>query len=150
MVRFFDSSFVLAQLLGQAPDPRERKLWLTSSRRVASSLLRIECVVGLRRAARAQGSPADEEWVRARTALLDQMFASLNFMEIDRSIEAAVRETPALAECRTLDAIHLAAALRFRGGGEDALEIVTIDKRMASVARKLGLAVHPVNAGRVV
>jgi len=143
MVRYFDSSFVLAQLLGQAPDQNVRKLWPGSSRRLASSLLRIECIIGLRRAARLLAAPADERWVLARLSALDRMFASLNFMAVDPSIEAIVRETPALAECRTLDAIHLATALRFRGVAEGGLELVTLDKKMGALARKLGLAAVP-------
>ena len=143
MVRYFDSSFILAQLLDQAPDPNLRELWRRSSKRLASSLLGIECIIGLRRAARALGAPADERWVRTRIAALDRMFAGLNFMTVDLSIEAIVRETPALAECRTLDAIHLATALRFRRVEEGALEIVTLDRRMGVLARKLGLVAVP-------
>lgn len=76
-------------------------------------------------------------------AAMDGLFANLSFLIVDLSIEAIVRNNGILAECRTLDAIHLATVLRFREIGEGDLEIVTLDKRMAAVARKLGLVVVP-------
>ena len=67
----------------------------------------------------------------------------LNFKPLDSSIEEIIRGTPALADCKTLDAIHAATALYFRRFVEGPFEIVTIDKRMTQLAGKLGFQVQP-------
>jgi len=143
MVRYFDSSVILARLLGQKHDPAIAELWRSASERLSSSLLRIECLVGVRRAAAMQSAPVDNRWIRTRVTALDRVFGGLNFKAVDRSIEEIVRKTSALAECRTLDAIHLATALHFRPFVQGALELVTLDRRMKNLARRLGLTVQP-------
>ncbi len=144
MIRYFDSSAILAKLLGQEPDPVVAELWQSSEERLASSLLIIECVVGIRRAARRRGFQGDDSWAHLRIAAADQAFGEVTFKPVDQSIEEIVRSTPILAECRTLDAIHVATALHFQPFSEGRFEIVTLDKRMKEVAGRLGLKAVPV------
>lgn len=59
------------------------------------------------------------------------------------AIEELIHLTPALADCRTLDAIHVATALHFKPYGEDPLEVVTLDRRMKQLAVTLGFKVQP-------
>jgi predicted nucleic acid-binding protein len=142
-VRYFDSSIILSELLEEKVSPSLDELWNGAEKRLSSNLLKIECVIALRRAALVQGVAADGEWVSERLDLLSGFLDSLNFKAIDGSIEEVIRLTPALADCRTLDAIHVATALHFKPYVEGQLEIVTLDRRMRQLAGKVGFQVQP-------
>jgi predicted nucleic acid-binding protein len=147
MVRYFDSSFILSLLFAEHAGGSMDELWRSPARCLASNLLLIECVIAIRRVARSQprssGEAAGERWARSRLAALDRILTDFDLKVVDRSIEEIIRSTPVLAECRTLDAIHLATALHFKPAVEGELEVVTLDRTMRSVARKLGLSVRP-------
>jgi hypothetical protein len=81
--------------------------------------------------------------VRSRLAALDRILTDFDLKVVDPSIEEIIRRTPVLAECRALDAIHLATALHFKSAVEGRLELVTVDRKMGAVAGKLGFAVRP-------
>jgi predicted nucleic acid-binding protein len=122
---YVDTS-ALARVLLDEPDRRVIGHSLaTFDRRVASRLLGVELRrVGLRR----------ELSSRAETLLAD-----VSLLPIDeRTLAAAETLTPPIVG--TLDAIHLATALRLAAeGGLDAL--MTYDKRLAQGAEEHGLAV---------
>jgi predicted nucleic acid-binding protein len=143
MVRYFDSSAVLSGLLEEKDHPALPGLWNRADGRLSSSLLKIECVVAVRRAALLRGLGADDTWAADRLDLLTGFLDALDFKAIDDSIEEIIRLTPALADCRTLDAIHVATALHFKPYVEGSLEIVTLDRRMKHLAMKLGFQVQP-------
>jgi predicted nucleic acid-binding protein len=67
-----------------------------------------------------------------------RLLGSLYIVDLDRRILAAAA-TFAPPELRTLDAIHLATALAL---GEDLSELVTYDRRLASAAARVDLAVR--------
>lgn len=151
MVRYFDSSFILSQLFAERASGSMDDLWRSPTRCMASNLLLIECFIAIRRVGRLQprssGAAGGERWVRNRLAVLDRILTDFDLKAVDRSIEEIIRNTPVLAECRALDAIHLATALHFKPAVESAveggLEVVTLDRKMGAVARKLGLTVLP-------
>ena len=65
---------------------------------------------------------------------------------MDASIEDLIRLTPALSDCRALDAIHLATALYFKNHLDEQIGIVPpFDRRMAVLARKR-VPVFPIGA----
>jgi predicted nucleic acid-binding protein len=142
-VRYFDSSAILSELLEEEGHPRVHELWDDASERLSSSLLKIECIIAIRRATLLQGFAPDHTWAQKRIDLLSDFLDALNFKAIDGSIEEIIRLNPALADCRTLDAIHVATALHFRPYVGGPLEIVTLDRRMKLLARKVGFKVQP-------
>jgi predicted nucleic acid-binding protein len=141
--RYFDSSVILSVLLEEEDHPPAHELWIGAERRLSSGLLRLECIIAIRRIAILQGLPADGAWARERLDLLTGFLDALNFRAIDGAIEEIIRLTPALADCRTLDAIHVATALHFKPYVEGSLEVVTLDRRMKHLAMKLGFQVQP-------
>ena len=143
IARYFDSSVILYELLEEKAHPQVEELWESAGEKLSSSLLRFECVIGIRRAALLQGDAPGDMWARERLDLLSEFLDALNFKAIDGSIEEILRLSPALADCRTLDAIHVATALYFRPYVDGALEIVTRDGRMRLLAGKLGFPVQP-------
>ena len=139
--RYFDSSVILSALLEEKDTADE--LWVGSDRRLSSALLRIECVVAIRRAAIQRAVAPEDSWARERLDAPARFLEAMSFKAIDGSIEEVIRLNPALAGCRTLDAIHVATALHFKPYVEGSLEIVTLDRRMRQLAGKLGFQVQP-------
>jgi predicted nucleic acid-binding protein len=122
---YLDAS-AAARLVIDETESSSLQEWLeTRQGRISSVLLRTEL---LRAARRAAPTRAD----RARQILL-----GMNLYEIDDDvIETAAGLDP--LGLRTLDAIHLATALRV---GSELDAIVSYDRRMIDAARALGLPV---------
>jgi hypothetical protein len=86
---------------------------------------------------------ADGSWAREKLDLLTGFLDAPNFKAIDGAIEEIIRLTPALADCRTLDAIHITTVLHFKPYVEGSLEIVTLARTMKPLAMKLEFQVQP-------
>ncbi len=143
MVCYYDSSIILAGILDQSPPGTLDSLWDGATVRLSSYLLRIECLVGLRRAGAFLRHDPGSTWVKERTEVLREYLLGVSCKFVDEDIEAIVRETPALSDCRALDAVHLATALYLNPHQEEPITVVTLDKRMRVLARKLGFPVAP-------
>ncbi|MHA6628319.1 type II toxin-antitoxin system VapC family toxin [Pseudonocardia sichuanensis] len=124
---YCDSS-ALVKLVVEEPESGALDEWLSAQRSVqlASSIIaRTEVVRAVAR--------YGEKWVTAAFELL----TTVTIVELDRSLtdEAAVLGVPGL---RTLDALHLAAALRI---GPAITAFIAYDHRLADAARAHGLPV---------
>lgn len=124
---YLDSSVGLRILLGHSPAAAR---WFDATAGsaedgvVSSRLLRTEMTRALRRV----GEP-----IERRSVVLDH----LDTLPIDHAV---LQEAEAIVpHVKTLDALHLASALR---SGIDDIVICTHDRAMASVARQLGLDSH--------
>jgi uncharacterized protein len=122
---YVDTSALGRVLLGE-PDASAIIGRLTEyEHRVASRLMRVE----LRRLARREGVLADA----------DELLRGVALVPIDDGVVAAAETIPPTTVA-TLDAIHLATALRLATGG--ALDaVMTYDARLAHGARDHGLVV---------
>jgi hypothetical protein len=143
MVCYYDSSILLAGILEEHPTPTLASYWDAASVRLSSTLLKIECLIGVRRAGALQHLPPDAPWVEQRADLLQRYTDEVDCKRLDDEIEEIVRQTPALCECRTLDAVHLATALYFRPHHDEPVMVVTLDRRMRGVAARLGFPILP-------
>lgn len=126
MAYYLDTS-ALTKLVVAESETKALRAWLRKADRipVASDLARTELLRAVRRA-------APDRLVEAR-AVLD----TLTLTELTPSIlDEAGRLDP--ASLRSLDAIHLAAALDL---GDDLDGLVTYDERLAEAARQNGIAV---------
>ncbi len=126
MAHYLDTS-ALVKLVVAEPETEALRTWLAAAERdpVACDLARAELMRAVRRA-------APERVGRAREVL-----DSLTLIEVATStFEGAGRLDPALL--RTLDAVHLAAALDL---GDDLDGIVTYDDRLAAAAQALGIPI---------
>ncbi len=121
---YLDTSAFVKTIL-EEPESSRLEGWLRSRPdRASSALLRTEMI----RAVRADGPSAI---TKARAAL-----RTLRLIELDDRLLDAAGDLP--VEVRSLDAIHLAAALAL---GPDLGQIVTYDLRMQAAAEQLGLDV---------
>lgn len=136
---YLESSAVLSWLLGE-PDAEQVIQALGAAQRVVTSALTVvECERGLLRAA-ATGRIAEAEAVRRRSEL-DAVarrwdVGAVTAEQLDRARRPFRREP-----VRTLDALHLAAALSFHG--EIGVTVVALDERVRENAAALGLPVAP-------
>lgn len=143
MACYFDSSVLLAGILDQQPQDLLSTLWDTAEVRLSSVLTKIECVIGVRRAGVLQRLSPDGPWCRERIRLLDSFLEALECKRVDDDILRIIGENALLANCRSLDAIHVATALYFKPYQDDALQVVTLDGRMRETAVAAGFAVLP-------
>lgn len=124
---YLDSSVAVRIILGHSP---EAARWFDDttadrhSRVISSRLLRTEITRVLRR----EGLP-----VLDRGQITDH----IDVLPLDHAV---LNEAEAIgSHIKTLDAIHLASALR---SGLDDLTVVTHDRTMASVAQHLGFVIY--------
>lgn len=124
---FYLDTAALVKLVVAERETAALRDWLSEADRdpVSCDLARTELMRAVRRA-------APDRVVRAR-AVLD----ALTLLEVSTAVfEEAGRLDPAVV--RSLDAIHLAAALSL---GDDLEGLVTYDERLADAARANGVAV---------
>jgi hypothetical protein len=143
MVRYFDSSIMLAGILDQAPQGLLASLWDPVEIRLSSVLSKIECVIGVRRAGTLQKLPPDDPWCLERIRLLETYLEELDCKRIDDDILEIVRKNTQLSNCRSLDAIHIATALFFKTYQDEPIQVVTLDSRMGETASRAGFVVLP-------
>jgi len=125
-VAYLDASAVIKLLVREAETPALRRRLGAWPRRASSALLRVELLRTVRRV----GIPRLMEGARRQLANID-----LIRVDDDLLARATDIEPPTV---RSLDAIHLAAALSL---GSDLAAIVTYDARMSTAAQALGLPV---------
>jgi predicted nucleic acid-binding protein len=122
---YIDTSALVRMLLDEPDAPAVERELNTFDRRVASRLLQVE----LRRVGFREDCLHDA----------DELLADVSLIPLDEEILTAA-ETILPSTVATLDAIHLATAVKLAGTrGLDAL--MTYDKRLADGARRHGLTV---------
>ncbi|HEY9287039.1 MAG TPA: type II toxin-antitoxin system VapC family toxin, partial [Candidatus Dormibacteraeota bacterium] len=124
---YLDSSAFLKLVVSEAESAALQRFIEAWPQRASASLLRTEAIRALRRAGYESRVGA------ARRLIRSVRLISLNEPLLDRAGELEPRDL------RSLDAIHLAAALSI---GSDLGLLVTYDERLESAARDLGIAVQ--------
>jgi predicted nucleic acid-binding protein len=131
---YFDSSIVLAILLEEARKKEAYEYWQNSSIRVSSILLRIETVVSLRRMHEYYKNKLGNDWLIEKVKILDEYLNEVNYRIIGTKIEREIYLKKELSKCRSLDAIHIATALKFREMSNVDIVLYTFDKTMHELA----------------
>lgn len=121
---YLDSSALVKLVLAEAESPALEHHLGARSHSVSCALVYVEVV----RAVRRQGSDA--------IAGARRLLATIDLIELDEPLLHTASDIE--ADLRSLDAIHVAAALSL---GEDLDELITYDRRMARAAEDHGLAV---------
>jgi uncharacterized protein len=126
LVIYLDTS-ALAKLVRTEAETSSLRVWLddrAGARLVSSTLARVELI----RAVRAEG----DEAIRQATMILvelDQMTMTMDVLDAAGALPLPLK---------SLDAIHLASALRLRG---DLDAFVAYDKRLLAAADEMGLPI---------
>jgi uncharacterized protein len=129
-VWYLDTSALVKTVVAE-PESRALLRWLRRKKLVACELVRVEAVRAVR-GSEPRALPRVRRAVRA-----------LNLIRLEDDLyDAAVELEP--PELRSLDAIHLAAALSL---GPDLAGVVTYDRRLALRANGLGIRVKAPTRG---
>jgi len=134
ILSYFDSSVLLAILLDEDRQEDAYNYWQNSIR-VSSILLRIETVIGLRRTYEANKRKLEDEWLNKKIKILDEYLNEVNYITVNSKIEREIYLRKELAQCRALDAIHIATALQFREiNNNEETCLYTFDRSMHNLA----------------
>jgi predicted nucleic acid-binding protein len=125
---------VLAILLDEKRKKEAYEYWQNSSIRVSSILLRIETVVTLRRTYEYYKKKLDSAWLIEKSKILDEYLHEVNYRIIGSKVEREIYLKKDLSKCRSLDAIHIATALKFREMDNVDVILYTFDKTMHELA----------------
>jgi len=125
VVVYLDSSALVKLVIAESESTPLRRYLRRRPERVSCALARVEVI----RAVRLHGSAAV---TRARQVLrrIDTLYLDDELLDDAATLDAGI--------LRSLDAIHLAAALAL---GDELVAVVTYDERMRAAAERLGIPV---------
>jgi hypothetical protein len=141
VIGYVDSS-VLVRLLLDEPEPFPGIADLEA--RVTSTLTQVECLRAVDSALH-HGQLDDDEYSERRTAVFSLM-RRMRLVAVSPLVLRRAGE-PLPAPLRTLDAIHVATALRWRERHDSDLAFVTHDRRQGKVAQLLGFEAIGIDDG---
>lgn len=135
---YFDTSALIKRYVKERGSETARAL-LRRFRVLSSAIVTAELMsaLGRRRAAGDLGRQA----LAAILSRLQDDRSSWRLVEVGPPVLSRAEELISTTSLRTLDAIHVASALVFRGGTGLRVPFVTADTRQRSAATGLGLAV---------
>ena len=137
---YAESSAVLSWLLEEPMSAAIRACMAGASRVVTSALTVVECERTVHRAFTARLMDAAVRDAARRK--LEEAIALWSVMSISKQILRRAREPFPSEPVRSLDALHLASALRIREGRGE-VSILSLDKRVRANATGLGFVVVP-------
>ena len=142
-ISYFDSSFLLSILLNESHAKDALSVWESSPIKVSSVLLKFETNISIRRRYNSYGK-YDKNWLETKLAGLNKYIKDVFVMAIDENLENSVSEHyEDLSKCKSLDAIHLATALKIgKKHDRSKIRICSFDKNMRNLAQQFGFAVN--------
>jgi predicted nucleic acid-binding protein len=140
VIVYAESSAVLAWLLGEPAAVAVRQVLAGAERVVASTLTPLECARALARGVTL--GTLDHAAAREAARLLAHATPGWALLEMTGTpVDRAAREFP-VEPVRTLDALHLSAALEFHGA-LGAITMLSLDERIRDNAGALGMEMGP-------
>jgi len=140
VIAYAESSAVLAWLLGEPTGEAVRQALAGAERVVASTLTPLECQRALARGVATGELP--EAAAGAASRLLASASAGWALLEMTGPALDRARAAFPVEPARTLDAIHLAAAVEFRQA-LGSVTLLSLDERIRPNASALGLEPAP-------
>jgi predicted nucleic acid-binding protein len=142
-ISYFDSSFLLAILFNESHAEEALGVWENSPIKVSSVLLKFETNISIRRKHRSRKDKYGDDWLETKLTGLNKYIEKVFFTDIDENLENSVSEYyEDLSKCKSLDAIHLAAALKISEKHDrKEIRICSFDENMRSSARQLGFEI---------
>jgi predicted nucleic acid-binding protein len=145
MVTYFDSSILLSILLEETRGKEAYSYWTKSKFRTSSILLKIETIVSLRRFYELNTNKLSKEWLLIKTQQLSEFLKEADYYIVGTAIERIILKNDKLAKCRSLDAIHIATALKLREENKtESTSLYTFDSNMHALAEEFGFEVNSV------
>ncbi len=134
---YFDSSVLLELYLNQ-PRHADAQAWLgLKTPKLSSWLLAIEVPVVLRRVL--GGDRRNRKLLNAALDRFDADLLGFSLYDELSSIASRVRQDERMAQCRSLDAVHIGAVLQLQAIVQRPLTLATFDDRVASLGKAMGI-----------
>ena len=137
---YAESSAILAWLFGEAAAPRVREVLSKAELVLSSDLTLLECDRVLIRAVALE--EIEEAKAADRRAHLNEAAAHWHVLRLSVDIVSRARQPFPAEPIRTLDALHLAAALAARSGVAG-VELLSLDDRIRRAGEQLGFRLQP-------
>lgn len=138
MPTYFDSSIVVSILAEDGNRAKANSLWeQVSQHRVSSLLLEAECVITLRRHFRNNQRQLTKNWLQICEDNLGNILKKITLTPLSPPVLKVLRQEKQLAECRSLDAIHLATLMYLQKFSDEVIGLMTFDKSMKHLGKKL-------------
>ena len=137
---YAESSAILAWLLGETTAPRVREVLSKAELVLSSDLTLLECDRVLIRAVALE--EIEEAKAADRRAHLNEAAAHWHVLRLSVDIVNRARQPFPAEPIRTLDALHLAAALAARSGVAG-VELLSLDDRIRRAGEQLGFRLQP-------
>ena len=144
IISYFDSSLLLSILFNESHAEEALGMWENCPIKVSSILLKFETNISVRRKYNSQQNKFSGHWLETKLAALNGYFNDIFFTDINENLENSISEYyGALSGCRSLDAIHLAAALKISERySRNQICIYSLDNDMRYLAQQLGFKVN--------
>ena len=135
---YLDSSLLLELYLSQPRADEAQRVLAFDEPKVSSWLLAIEVPVVLRRAL--GRDPRNRSLLADALVRFDEDLKAVSLIERLAGVADRVRHEERFSECRTLDALHAAAALEIQAMAGHPVRMATFDRRLGELAKSLGLS----------
>lgn len=139
MVCYIETSIILSLLLEDEFYDEAVKIWNSPNEKVTSILTGIESLIVIRRYYKANTKRLNSKWLSVQEKKIKEMLSECNLLNIGEDIQKIIELKKEIAECRSLDAIHVATAIYFKDQvGVSRISFYSFDKRVNSVCEKFG------------
>ncbi|TGM57259.1 PIN domain-containing protein [Leptospira vanthielii] len=140
MVYYIETSIILSIILGDPFNDKAVNIWNSPSEKVSSILTLIEATIVLRRFFKNNKKNLSSQWLSKHEKLLKELLSECSLMKIDENIQSVIELKKEIADCRSLDGIHVATAIYLKDVLRSSnFAFYSFDKRVNEVAGKFGL-----------
>ncbi|MCG6146544.1 PIN domain-containing protein [Leptospira bandrabouensis] len=140
MIYYIETSIILSIILGDHFNEKAVKIWNAPSEKVSSILTIIEATIVLRRFFKNNKKNLSAQWLSKHEKLLKELLSECSLMKIDENIQSIIELKKEIADCRSLDGIHVATAIFLKDVMHSTnFAFHSFDNRVNEVAAKFGL-----------
>lgn len=139
MFSYVDTSLVLSILFEEDTMEESISLLDNSKSKFSSTITIAECYNNLNKVKVSNVSQKMEIWYSTKVKELEKILSLLNFKVYDKDIVNLIKTNINLSGCKTLDSIHLATAMYIKMKTDSEIKILSYDKKMNKVGKKIGL-----------
>ena len=139
MFSYVDTSLVLSILFEEDTMEESISLLDNSKSKFSSTITIAECYNNLNKVKVSNVSQKMEIWYSTKVKELEKILSLLNFKVYDKDIVNLIKTNINLIGCKTLDSIHLATAMYIKMKTDSEIKILSYDKKMNKVGKKIGL-----------
>jgi predicted transcriptional regulator len=144
-IDYIESSIFLSLLFEDDFYEKAVKIWNSDNYKITSILSSIESTIVLRRYYFHNKEKLNTKWLSKNETKLREYLSECYQLNIDEDIDKIIHAKKQIADCRSLDGIHVGSALYFKNLVSNTSIIMnSFDKRINLVANSLGIKTHAV------